>query len=105
MGYHVTKDLKAEIKVGGSLFLKDLMGLILFPVAMYFLTSAMVADGLRIIYLLYNIIIALALLQRPKSNPGKQIWQILLLMLTEDEQTYHMIHPDWQKSTDKEEMP
>ena len=41
MGYHVTKDLKAEIKVGGSLFLKDLMGLILFPAAMYFLTSAM----------------------------------------------------------------
>ena len=44
MGYHVTKDLKAEIKVGGSLFLKDLMGLILFPAAMYFLTSAMVAN-------------------------------------------------------------
>ena len=58
-----------------------------------------------ITYLLYNIIIALALLQRPKSNPGKQIWQILLLMLTEDEQTYHMIHPDWQNSTDREEMP
>lgn len=105
MGYHVTKDLKAEIKVGGSLFLKDLMGLILFPAAMYFLTSAMVADGLRIVYLLYNIVIALALLQRPKSNPGKQIWQILLLMLTEDEQTYHMIRSDWQNSTDRQEMP
>ena len=77
----------------------------LFPVAMYFLTSAMVADGLRIVYLLYNIVIALALLQRPKSNPGKQIWQILLLMLTEDEQTYHMIRPDWQDSVDREEMP
>ena len=72
MGYHVTKDLKAEIKVGGSLFLKDLMGLILFPAAMYFLTSAMVADGLRIVYLLYNIVIALALLQRPKSNLKKK---------------------------------
>ena len=105
MGYHVTKDLKSEIKVGGSLFLKDFMGLILFPAAMYFLTSTMVADGLRIVYLLYNIVIALALLQRPKSNPGKQVWQMLLLMLTEDEQTYHMIHRNWQDGVDREEMP
>ena len=36
MAYHVTKDLKAEIKVGGSLFLKDLMGLILFPAIVFF---------------------------------------------------------------------
>ena len=50
MAYHVTKDLKAEIKVGGSLFLKDLMGLILFPAIMYFLTGAIVADGLKIVY-------------------------------------------------------
>lgn len=48
MAYHVTKDLKSEIKVGGSLFLKDLMGLILFPAIMYFLTGAIVADGLRL---------------------------------------------------------
>ena len=55
MGYHVTKDLKAEIKVGGSLFLKDLMGLILFPAAMYFLTSAMVADGLCICFIISSL--------------------------------------------------
>ena len=89
MAYHVTKDLKAEIKVGGSLFLKDLMGLILFPAIMYFLTGAIVADGLKIVYIVYNVIVVLALLQRPKSNPGKQVWQIFLLMMKEDEQTYH----------------
>ena len=27
MAYHVTKDLKAEVKVSGSLFLKDLLTL------------------------------------------------------------------------------
>ena len=90
MAYHVTKDLKAEIKVGGSLFLKDLMGLILFPAIMYFLTGA-------IVYIVYNVVVVLALLQRPKSNPGKQVWQIFLLIMKEDEQTYHMISP-WTKS-------
>ena len=87
MAYHVTKDLKAEIKVGGSLFLKDLMGLILFPAIMYFLTGAIVADGLKIVYIVYNVVVVLALLQRPKSNPGKQVWQIFLLIMKEDEQT------------------
>lgn len=31
MAYHVTKDLKAEVKVSGSLFLKDLLILVLYP--------------------------------------------------------------------------
>ena len=84
MAYHVTKDLKAEIKVGGSLFLKDLMGLILFPAIMYFLTGAIVADGLKIVYIVYNVVVVLALLQRPKSNPGKQVWQIFLLIMKEE---------------------
>ena len=30
MAYHVTKDLKAEVKVSGSLFLKDLLILVLY---------------------------------------------------------------------------
>lgn len=63
MAYHVTKDLKAEIKVGGSLFLKDLMGLILFPAIMYFLTGAIVADGLKIVYIVYNVVVVLDLCQ------------------------------------------
>ena len=51
MAYHVTKDLKAEIKVGGSLFLKDLMVLILFPAILYFLNGEIVEEGLNIVYI------------------------------------------------------
>lgn len=104
MGYHVTKDLKAEIKVGGSLFLKDLLGLILFPAGMHFLTGEMVADNLKIAYVIYNISIILALLQRPKSNPKKQVWQLLLFLLMEDTQTYHMICPMMQFEESGEEI-
>ena len=37
MGYRVTKDLRAEVRVGGSLVLKDLFLLILFPAIMWFI--------------------------------------------------------------------
>lgn len=93
MAYHVTKDLKAEVKVSGSLFLKDLLFLILYPAVMWFFTGVLVAGGLEAVYIGYNVLVALALLQRPSSNPGKQVWQVLLLLLAEDGQTYHMIHP------------
>ena len=39
MAYHVTKDLKAEVKVSGSLFLKDLLILVLYPTIMWFFTK------------------------------------------------------------------
>lgn len=91
MGYRVTKDLRAEVRVGGSLVLKDLFLLILFPVIMWFITGSLVASGLEIWYVGYNVLVALILVQRPSSNPGKQVWQIILFLLEEDDQTYHMI--------------
>ncbi len=64
------------------------------------------ADGLRIVYLLF-IIIRHCTSFAPATEiaiSGKQIWQILLLMLTEDEQTYHMSSPGLGKTvrTDEE---
>ena len=91
MGYRVTKDLRAEVRVGGSLFLKDLFLLILFPTVMWFITGTLVTSRLEIWYIGYNVLVALVLLQRPASNPGKQVWQIILFLFEEDEQTYHMI--------------
>lgn len=91
MGYRVTKDLRAEVRVGGSLVLKDLFLLILLPAIMWFITGSLVASGLEIWYIGYNVLVALALLQRPSSNPGKQVWQVILFLFEEDEQTYHMI--------------
>lgn len=91
MGYRVTKDLRAEVRVGGSLVLKDLFLLILFPAIMWFITGSLVASGLEIWYVGYNVLVALALLQRPSSNPGKQVWQVILFLFEEDDQTYHML--------------
>lgn len=65
MAYHVTKDLKAEVKVSGSLFLKDLLILVLYPTIMWFFTGGLVADTLKIPYIIYNVLVILALLQRP----------------------------------------
>lgn len=76
MAYHVTKDLKAEVKVSGSLFLKDLLILVLYPTIMWFFTGGLVADTLKIPYIIYNVLVILVLLQRPASNPGKQVWQV-----------------------------
>ena len=83
MAYHVTKDLKAEVKVSGSLFLKDLLILVLYPTIMWFFT---------------------VLLQRPASNPGKQVWQVCVFLLTEDLQTYHMIRPVGEKEAADEKI-
>ena len=55
MAYHVTKDLKAEVKVSGSLFLKDLLILVLYPTIMWFFTGGLVADTLKIPYIIYNV--------------------------------------------------
>ena len=52
MGYRVTKDLRAEVRVGGSLFLKDLFLLILFPTVMWFITGTLVTSGLEIWYMI-----------------------------------------------------
>ena len=52
MAYHVTKDLKAEVKVSGSLFLKDLLILVLYPTIMWFFTGGLVADTLKIPYII-----------------------------------------------------
>ena len=119
MAYHVTKDLKAEVKVSGSLFLKDLLILVLYPTIMWFFTGGLVADTLKIPYIIYNVLvilaqlsggmlqrcmIAVALLQRPASNPGKQVWQVCVFLLTEDLQTYHMIRPVGEKETADEKI-
>ena len=48
--------------------------------------------------------IAVALLQRPASNPGKQVWQVCVFLLTEDLQTYHMIRPVGEKETADEKI-
>ena len=57
MAYHVTKDLKAEVKVSGSLFLKDLLILVLYPTIMWFFTGGLVADTLKIPYIIYNVLV------------------------------------------------
>ena len=104
MACHVTKDLKAEVKVSGSLFLKDLLILVLYPTIMWFFTGGLVADTLKIPYIIYNVLVILALLQRPASNPGKQVWQVCVFLLTEDLQTYHMIRPVGEKETADEKI-
>lgn len=98
MAYQVTKDLQADVKVSGSLFLKDLFFLISYPTAVWFVTDGVVADGLKIPFVIFNIVVALALLHRPASNPGKQAWQVLLLILAQDTAPYHMQQiPEWAK--------
>lgn len=104
MAYHVTKDLKAEVKVSGSLFLKDLLILVLYPTIMWFFTGGLVADTLKIPYIIYNVLVTLVLLQRPASNPGKQVWQVCVFLLTEDLQTYHMIRPVGEKEAADEKI-
>lgn len=104
MAYHVTKDLKAEVKVSGSLFLKDLLILVLYPTIMWFFTGGLVADTLKIPYIIYNVLVILVLLQRPASNPGKQVWQVCVFLLTEDLQTYHMIRPVGEKDVDLDKI-
>ena len=108
MAYHVTKDLKAEVKVRAKVNaeakIKDLLILVLYPTIMWFFTGGLVADTLKIPYIIYNVLVILALLQRPASNPGKQVWQVCVFLLTEDLQTYHMIRPVGEKETADEKI-
>lgn len=100
--YYVTKDLKSEVKLGSNIFLKDLLAIIMYPAIMWYTTSMLVAGPLKVVYLFFNIAVALYLIQRPSSNPGKQIWQIYLLLFNEDERTYHMMFPSSQEKAEKE---
>lgn len=63
MAYHVTKDLKAEVKVSGSLFLKDLLILVLYPTIMWFLAGGLRCGYVENSYIIYNVLVILVLLQ------------------------------------------
>lgn len=104
MSYKVVKDLRAEVKVGANLFLKDLFALVCYPFAIWMLSEPMISDPLMPLYIGYNIAVILLLLQRPKSNPGKQVYQILLFLIRQDTNTYHMIHPDQNAEEKRHEM-
>lgn len=93
MEYKVVKELHTETKVAKTLFLKDLFALICYPAAMYFIAGGLVSGRVMLAYLVFNLAVVLVLLQRPHKNPGKQVWQVLLFLLKEDTETYHMILP------------
>ena len=83
------KELKSSTKLG-PVYLKDISFIVVYFLTFFFLRG-FIASSLLILYLVYNLIVAIILVMPSMWNPGKRMWQAILFIFIKDRKIYKPI--------------
>ncbi|MDC2867804.1 DUF5592 family protein [Bacillus sp. BP-3] len=85
--YRIPKEIRTELKINKVLYLFDLLfliGLIVFTM----ITKTLIHPMLQIPYYIFMLVIGIALIVRPNSNPQKRMYEALIIAMTRKRSTY-----------------
>lgn len=88
--YIVIKELHASTRVSKNFYIFDFMFVLAYLGCSLILRSAVVPE-LQIFYFIFNGVVAIKLVSRTRTNPGKHFYQALLLWYKRDTQSYNSI--------------
>ena len=87
------ESLSPEIKISQNYYLKDVLIAALI-IGVLMLLLPVVYTPLQPFYAVFAVIVALVAIKRNKKNPGKRMFEIILIALNRDQVTYHMIEKE-----------
>lgn len=90
MRFIVVQDIKAETKVGKSIFLFDFFFLLVYG-AVTMMLSNMVHSSLQIPFYIFSAICAIFLTMKSSWNKKRRNWESLFLFLRKDTEVYHPV--------------
>lgn len=88
MKYTVVQDIKAETKVGKSIYLFDFFFLLTYG-AISFLLGSVVHNTLTIPFYIFSGICAIFFTMKSAWNKNRRNWESLLLYLRKDREVYY----------------
>lgn len=90
MRYLVVQDMKAETKVGKSIFLFDFFFLLVYG-AVSFMFGNLVHSSLQIPYYIFSAVCALFLIFKSSWNKKRRNWESLFLFIRKDREIYQPV--------------
>lgn len=87
MNLPLINQLKTETRVFRYFYVKDILIITFFGCFGMILDSA-VHYRLETAFLIFNLIVAISLVIKSKSNPGKRVYEAILIMLYRDKNMY-----------------
>lgn len=88
--YIVIKELHAATQVSKNFYIFDFLFVLIYVSCSLMLINVVVSV-LQIPYAIFNIIVAIRLVSRTKTNPGKHFYQALLLWYKKDSSWYKSV--------------
>ena len=91
-GYTIPKDMKADILIKGRLTVKDI-GIIFHFLVIGFIVSDFVKAGLilKVIIIVAHLLIGFIATAKPKGNPDKPLYLVMLSMYKMDKRGYRSL--------------
>ncbi|MCH4983737.1 DUF5592 family protein [Macrococcus sp. PK] len=91
-GYVIPKDMKADILIKGRLSLKDIGIIVVFLVLGFVVSNFVHATGLlKAIIVIVHLLIGFIATAKPKGNPDKSMYLVVLSMFKMDRQGYRSL--------------
>jgi len=91
--YRIPKEISTELKINKVLYLFDFLLLVGIFVATSFLKN-FVHSMVVIPFYVFMGLVALILIWRPSTNPGKRMYEVLMITLYKKKNTYCAIDID-----------
>lgn len=91
--YRIPKEISTELKINKVLYLFDFLLLIGILLATNFL-KGFVHSVLVIPFYIFMGLVAIILIWRPSTNPGKRMYEVLMITLYKKKNTYCAIDID-----------
>jgi len=88
--YTVIKELHASTRVSKNFYIFDFMFVLVY-LGCSLIPRGVVVPELQILYFIFNGLVAIKLVSRPRSNPGKHFYQALLLWYKRDTSSYNSL--------------
>lgn len=90
MKYVVVQDMKAETKVGKSIYLFDFFFLVIYG-AVSWMLGDMVHSSFRIPFYIWSAVCAIFLTTKSGWNKKRRNWESLILFLRKDREVYEPV--------------
>lgn len=88
--FNIPKEIASENKLWRSIYIKDfiaIVGTLFFA----WITSTSIYQPLVIPYYVFLTSICLILISKSTNNPGKRVWQSIIILFQKNNCTYHSL--------------
>lgn len=98
--YHVTQDLKSEMKLSSifSIYARDIF-FIVFVLAIASIVNYLVAEQMKIIYWIVTVVVSIVLIVPSTMNNKRRIYESLMIFLQKDSSVYYPLYMKNRKVT------